>query len=82
MDSEKTFNENPEESEMTIEEGFAQMDQIIAGLEDPDVGLEDSFRLYEKGMKLLRSVNEKVDRVEKKVQTISEEGELDNFEQA
>ena len=82
MDSEKIFHENPEESGMTIEEGFAQMDQIIAGLEDPDVGLEDSFRLYEKGMKLLRSVNEKVDRVEKKVQTISEEGELDNFEQA
>ena len=59
----------------TIEELFAKLDGIIEELQEPDVSLEDSFLLYESGMKTLRVCNEKVDRVEKELQMLNEQGE-------
>ena len=44
------------------------------------VTLEESFACYEKGIRLLRQVNERIDRVEKKVQMLTEDGTLEAFE--
>ena len=41
-----------------------------------DISLEQSFHVYEKGMKLLRECNEKIDRVEKKVLELNSDGSL------
>lgn len=43
-------------------------------MEDPDISLEDAFSLYEQGMKDIRSCNEKLDLVEKKMMVIAEDG--------
>ncbi|MGN0484523.1 MAG: exodeoxyribonuclease VII small subunit [Lachnospiraceae bacterium] len=59
----------------TIEELFAKLDGIITELQEPDVSLEETFSLYETGMKTLQVCNEKVDRVEKKIQMLNEQGE-------
>ena len=42
--------------------------------------MEDSFLLYEKGMKKLKMCNDRIDQVEKKMLVINEQGELDEFE--
>ena len=36
--------------EKTLEEVFAELENVIGEMEKPDVSLEDSFRLYHKGM--------------------------------
>ena len=68
-----------EEKELTLEEAFAEIEQVIEQLETEEITLEDSFREYSRGMELLKYCNQSIDRVEKKVLMINEEGGLDEF---
>ena len=51
----------------TIEELLEDVDEIIDKLESGDIALEDSFKVYEKGMKLIQTINSRIDKVEKKM---------------
>ena len=62
-----------------IEEAFAMLDRILARMDEEGVTLEESFKCYEQGMKLIKYCNETIDAVEKKVQVLSAEGETDEF---
>lgn len=66
-------------SKMTIEEAFTKLDETIVKLESEDISLEDSLKAYEQGMQYIKSCNEAIDRAEKKVLVIRENGELDEF---
>ena len=59
--------------EMTIEESFDRLDEILGKREDEQTGLEESFRLYEEGLKLIRRAEAGIDRVEKKIRILNEE---------
>ncbi len=63
----------------TLEENFKQLEEMIEKLEDKEIGLEESFSLYEQGMKLLKQCNDQIDRVEKKVMVMNQNGALDEF---
>ncbi len=65
--------------EQTLEEGFAKLDEVLEALESTEITLEEAFSTYAKGMELLKKCNDKIDRVEKKMQVINEEGELSDF---
>lgn len=71
--------EGTQKEEMSLEEAFAALDEIAAALEDEDITLEDSFVAYKRGMDLLKICNDRIDRVEKKVMVLNEEGGLDEF---
>ncbi|MEH2956231.1 exodeoxyribonuclease VII small subunit [Candidatus Merdisoma sp. JLR.KK006] len=68
-----------ENQEKTLEEAFAELDQMLEKLSDRDTALEESFQVYAEGAKLLKYCNEKLDKVEKKMLVLSEEGTLDEF---
>lgn len=63
-----------QEKEISLEEMFRELDEILAGMENREVSLEDAFSLYEKGMKKIRQCNEKLDLVEKKMLVIAQDG--------
>lgn len=63
--------------EQTIEETFSQLEEIIRKLESGESSLEEAFQHYEIGMKLVKSCNEKIDKVEKKIVVLEENGEKD-----
>lgn len=65
--------------ELTLEEAFEKLDGMLGELESPDIPLEESFQVYEQGMKLLKQCNEIIDRVEKNVLKLNENGELEEF---
>ena len=65
--------------ERSLEEMFGEIEDVIEKLEDPDVPIEDAFIRYENGMKILKECNDKLDRIEKKVLVLSENGELNEF---
>lgn len=67
------------EEKLSLEEAFEQIEEVISCLEAEEITLEQSFREYNKGMKLLHYCNETIDRVEKKVLQINEDGGLDEF---
>ena len=67
--------------ELSLEETFEKLEKVISDMEQEDVSLEKSFSLYEEGVHLLSSCNEKIDMIEKKVAKLSEDGTLVDFEE-
>ena len=64
----------------TLEHSFEKLEQIIGNLENGDVSLEDSFKLYNEGMKLIQNCNQQLDKVEKKIVVLNQkEGDEDEF---
>ena len=70
--------ENKEE--LSIEEMFDRLDGIMRTLEDSRSTLEESFASYEAGMRLIRACSEKIDKVEKQIVIIDDNGMVDNNE--
>ncbi len=64
---------------MNLEESFEKLNQILEELEKPDIALEKSFALYQEGMKLLKSCNDSIDKVEKELIILSENGEANEL---
>lgn len=58
--------------EKTIEQMFAELDQLMEQMEAADTTLEESFACYEAGMKLVLECEKKIDRVEKQMLIIQE----------
>ena len=58
-------------NDMTIEETFAALDDLIDKLESGQGSLEDAFKNYEEGMKLVKSCNEKIEKIEKQILVLS-----------
>lgn len=52
---------------LSLEESFGQLDEIIKQLETGQLTLEESFKYYEDGMKLIKKCGDSIDRVEKKL---------------
>lgn len=61
----------------TFEESMTELEQIVSKLEIGDITLDDSIKLFEKGIKLAENCRKKLDDAEKKVKilTLVENGE-------
>lgn len=68
----------PETEKKTIEETLMELENILDILENGDVSLEESFRYYEAGMKLVQTCSSRIDKVEKQIQVLSETYELED----
>lgn len=65
------------EQEQTLEEIFRELEEIIEKMQQREVSLEDSFRLYEQGILKLKQCNSKIDYVEKQMLLLNGQGELE-----
>lgn len=79
MKKEEQGLQEEQEKELSLEEAFEQIEEVISHLETEEITLEQSFQEYNRGMKLLQHCNDTIDRVEKKVLQINEDGGLDEF---
>ncbi len=66
-----------EQEQRSLEENFSELEELIEQLEAEDISLEDAFMAYSKGMNVLKQCNEQIDRVEKQVMKLNEEGGLE-----
>lgn len=66
--------------EIGLEVLFDEIEEIVEKLEDKEISLEDSFVLYEQGIKKLKECNSKIEQVEKKMLVLNAGGELEEFE--
>lgn len=69
-----------EQAPLTLEQGFERLEETIERLEDEDISLEEAFAAYSEGMTLLKACNEQIDRVEKKVMKLAEDGGLEELQ--
>ena len=58
--------------DITIEEGFDKLNELLKLMESEDIGLEGSFDLYKQGVELVKILNGKLDQVEGKLTEVEE----------
>lgn len=59
--------------DITIDDGFETLKEILDKLDDDNISLEDSFELYDQGLKMVKKINDKLDETEKKIIILNEE---------
>ena len=65
--------------EETLEDVFEKLDEVVKKLEEDSVSLENSFPLYYEGMELLKTCNNKIETIEKKVMMLDKDGAEHEF---
>lgn len=73
-DNELNLEDN---KEFNLEESFTRLEEIIGALEEGKISLDDSFKLYKEGVGLVKDCNSKLDKVEKEIIIINEDGEIE-----
>ena len=53
-----------------FEDALNKLEKIVSQLEEGDISLEESLKLFEEGIRLSRICNQKLDEVEKKVEIL------------
>ena len=56
----------------TLEQSFEKLEEIIRQLEDDNISLDDSFKKYNEGIKLIKSCNQQLDKVEKQIVVLND----------
>lgn len=69
------------QQEASLEETFQELSFIIEKMQEREVTLEESFSLYEQGIRKLKLCNDKIDDVEKKMLLLNQQGELEAFDE-
>ncbi len=59
--------------ELSLDEGLTLLEDTLQMLEEGGLSLEESFKLYKKGMELIKICDAKVDRVEKQIIILEKE---------
>ena len=73
------YQDSGNEKELKLEEALDRIDALLNQMGDKDVSLEETFRLYQEGMRLLKNCSEQIDSVEKQMIQIDEEGQIHEF---
>jgi len=63
----------------SIEEMLSSIEETVEKLSGDDLTLEEAFTLYEDGVKRVKACQKAMEDVEKKMQVLSEDGELEEF---
>lgn len=75
---EAAWEENQEEK--TLEQLFGELEQVTAALEQEN-SLEESFKLYHRGMDMLKACSDRIDRVEKEIQVLDDKGDIHELQE-
>ncbi len=73
------MSQKAENKEISVEEHFSRIEETIEQMERGDISLDQSFLLYQNGIKEIKAVNEMLDAMEKEMLVISQEGSLEEF---
>ncbi len=58
-----------------FEDALSKLEKIVGKLEEGDISLEESLKLFEEGIRLSRLCNQKLDEAERKVQILVKDRE-------
>lgn len=56
-----------------MEQSFERLDGIIQEMQEGELTLEQSFKKYEEGMKMIKNCTAAIDKVEKKLEIMENE---------
>ena len=64
---------------INIEKLLKELESIVSKMEDDNLNLEDSLKSYEKGIKLVKTAQESLKKIEQRVQILSQKNGLKDF---
>ncbi len=59
-------------SEIDFDSGLKKLEGIVQKLDAGDLSLEDSLKVFEEGIELVRLLAKKLDEAEKKIETLTQ----------
>ena len=59
-----------------FEAAIAELESIVKKLEDGDLPLEESLKLYERGVQLSRFCHSRLEEAERRIEVLNERGEV------
>ena len=63
--------------EVKFEEALERLNEIVENLESGDLSLDESLKVYEEGVKLIKLCTERLNEAQKKIEIlVKEEGKL------
>ena len=65
--------EKGKEKELKFEDGLKRLEAIVAKLESGNLPLDDSLKLFEEGVKLVRFCNERLADAQQKVELLTKD---------
>ena len=72
-------------AKVSFEDSMKKLEEVVGRLEGEEVSLEESLKLFEQGVKLMRFCHLRLSEVEEKVQTLvadeKEGGHLEEFKE-
>ncbi len=63
-------DDNPDISSMTFEQALSALEQVVKQLESGDVPLDNSIHLYERGEKLRKACQARLDTAQARIEKI------------
>ena len=57
---------------MTIDEGFDKLSEILDKMDKEEVSLEESFQLYNDGLKIVKDLNDKLDDAQERLTVVNQ----------
>ena len=64
---------------INLEKLIAELESIVNKMESDDLNVEDSLKSYEKGISLIKNAQNKLKKIEQKVEILSKEGTFREF---
>ena len=65
--------------QVSLEERFGHIEEIIEKMETGDITLDQSFELYKNGLEEIKAANAMLDEIEKAMLIMNEDGSLEEF---
>jgi exodeoxyribonuclease VII small subunit len=66
-----------EKERLSFEEALKKLESIVGKLEDEDITLEDSVKLYEEGVKMSKFCTEILEQAELRIEQVNEANTLE-----
>ncbi len=67
------------EQELTFEEGFAELERVVARMQEGGLTLEESMALFERGTQLARACEAELDQAELRVRQLLADGQSEEI---
>ena len=74
----KTTNPTSDDK-LTFEEAMAELDELVARMEDGELSLDDSLKAFERGVMLTRKCQEALSQAELRVKTLTDADTLEEL---
>lgn len=67
------------EKNVSLEDRFEHIEEIIEKMETGDITLDKSFELYKNGLEEIKAANAMLDEIEKAMLVMNEDGSMEEF---